>query len=289
MTWWVDPKTGKEFQDPYGNATAKKLIEKGFVPRDNSDLEAAKAAGYTGRTAKDIAKEKITGETINAYKSFVPEYQSYLTKDQTQLPEQFQMSPYYQDYAKDITGRVGDIQGQVNPYLQNMGSSIEDVSNYAKSTDLSPYALAQLGDMDKNVQGAYGQAVSGLASTGGLESGARNRLASESMKNKLFGTQEIYGQEAINKQNLLTQLPGMYSSAANTTANIGTSLLNPYAQAQLVGVKGRETDIDKVIAERGNAQNYALQRGNTQAQLYGAGQTAMAQPGYNPYKTAFGG
>ena len=302
---------GKSIID-YG-AGATRLIEAGYLPADEDAIKKAREQGYTGQTAKQAVESKLINEPWQMYQKSVPEYQSFLTEGaygEPALPDWAKMSPYSEAYAQDIASRVGDIQSQTDPYLQQSGSAINDLASMARSTEMSPYAQkllemqntaesASRGNLTNEASGAYAGALSNLGMRGGLESGARERLATNFGRQTMAGQQDIgmqYDQaragiaanDLQNKQNLLEKLPGLYGTQAGLTSQTGLSLLSPYAQAQQYGIQGKQIDLDTTLKERAAKQAAAENRGNAYLGIVGANKTAMAQPDYNPWKATSG-
>lgn len=123
-------------------------------------------------------------------------------------------------------------------------------------------------------QGATAQA--GLASRGGLSSGAAERLAQGGANNYLSMTQGVNNQLAgnqmqigmndqQNKLSMMSQLPGMQLGAANFKQG--------QAQMQL---GADSTDVANAMQGTQAQNTYNLGKYQTQMQGYGAGQTASA-------------
>ena len=127
--------------------------------------------------------------------------------------------------------------GENNPYMDRAMEGIDRLKDMAYSTGPTDYANALLDeqnlikqiqgeDLQKSMSGDLATSYSRLAESGGLDTGMRERLASNNMTQGIMSRQRlgmedatarrgILSNDASFRQNLATQIPGMY---------------NPYAQ-----------------------------------------------------------
>jgi hypothetical protein len=167
----------------------------------------------------------------------------------------------YRDFGAD-NPYINREYGADNPYLTKAMEGIGNLEDIASSTDPSAYANALLDqqdiikkmnmeDLTKGFSSDLATAYNTLAETGGLSQGSRERLQAGGMQNKMFATQRLGAENAAAragilagdmgfKQNLLTQIPGMY---------------NPYAQGmenwnQQLGLAKEQYEQQKAMLEK---------------------------------------
>lgn len=247
-------------------ATPEQLIKQGFIPdRDTADI--ARSLGFTGADANQIQEKKAKEDATN-----IP------LEESKAILEKLGLDPNTVTSFLDANGKLPDYLTTKDPAELNTATDVANKLNTtAFSTELTPFALAQLekqkfeqtGAVDTANQsnmGARNNAFSELAMRGGLESGARERIASEGMKSGFSNLQNIYragetarlginAQDYQTKQNLQTQLPSMFSNLAGQRTNISNS------------------NIDRIVAERNAKRTAEEERRKTGAALFGSFKT----------------
>jgi hypothetical protein len=157
-------------------------------------------------------------------------------------------------------------------------AGLAGLSARALSNDLSNPAQARMGLIDQqmrgsmdalnqNAAGGLAGGMSNLASSGGMDSGARARLASDAMKARMSGASSIFNnagqnksqvgiQDMNNQYDLQTRMPGMFMDfgrnemdAQKFNAGLRMDQFNAYQN------QGRFEDDRKLIASRDNADN----------------------------------
>jgi hypothetical protein len=121
--------------------------------------------------------------------------------------------------------------------------------------------------MNANVAGASAGAMSNLAASGGMDSGARQRLASDAIKARMGGASGLFNQAAQNKSqvgitdlanqyDLQTRMPGMFMdygrnqmAADQFNSSLAMDKVNAYQN------QGRMEDDRSMIASRDNVDN----------------------------------
>lgn len=213
----VNPKTGEQ-KNIKGTEKdqAASLVGQGWLPVNTIAANELKGAG--------IAVPQTAQGTDNVYNTGDLDMSKYIG---AKAAADLIMKDNNRAYGAD------------NPYMQNALSGIEDLKSMSKSTEPSVYAKALLDkqditsqlERDKLIKGSASDiatARSNLAMQGGLDSGARERIFTSGnralMENRQglagqnqLAKQNIYANDAAFKQNLATQIPGMY---------------NPYAQGK---------------------------------------------------------
>ena len=140
----------------------------------------------------------------------------------------------------------------------------------------------------KDIAGQQATAAGQLAMRGGLQSGARERMAKGAAKGMLDMQQDIARQEMGNRlqagindeQNRISQLgalPGMDVSMAGAKR-----------QAALTGVQGREADINRRLEEQARLNAYNMAKYQADIGMWAAGKQADATMRTQP-KGLFGG
>lgn len=180
----------------------------------------------------------------------------------------------------------GQMQGELDSIQPDM-SGYDMFKQQAERTGPSAWAglMNQQQDMlAKNAKSAGAATVAGqnqgaydsLAMHGGLDSGARERVAREGSKSYLDMTQGVNRDTANNKlqigvndeQNRISQLsslPGMYNQ-----------VIQPQMQKINMEGQARQIDNSNAIAESDRQNQYNLGKYQTQMQGWGAGQQAYA-------------
>lgn len=176
--------------------------------------------------------------------------------------------------------RMNNVQGVNFANVGNIGAgaALAGLSARSLSNDLSSQAQARMGLIDQqrragmdamnaNVAGSAAGAMSNLAASGGMDSGARQRLASDAIKARMAGASGLYNQAAQNKSqvgitdlanqyDLQTRMPGMFMdygrnqmAADQFNAGLGMDKINAYQN------QARMEDDRAMIANRDNVDN----------------------------------
>jgi hypothetical protein len=205
----------------------------------------------TGETTKDyISRLDMNDLMAKGYKP-ATEGDRGVIQDNYGLDVGMAMESYENPYEAKLEQSIGtskDIMdvydkqyggfGQDNPYLEQAMGDIGNVREMAQSTEASPYAKALLDEQDvlgkmkqDELRGEQasnlGTAYSRMASTGGLDSGQRERMLGQSNRMGLMAQQGASAQDqrartgimagdARSKMQMMQSLPGM---------------MNPYAMA----------------------------------------------------------
>ena len=170
-------------------------------------------------------------------------------------------NPYMKEYGED------------NPYMDKALANIGELEDMSKSTDPTQYANAlldkqdliktmQMEDMTKGNSSDMATSYSNMAQSGGLDSGQRERMMTSGNRNMMMGRQRVGSSDALArggilandasyKQDLRTQIPGMY---------------NPYAQGQEAWTQGRATGYENWADEKNKFSR------TTTGNLYAGGQ-----------------
>ena len=230
------PKTGELIR------SKEELLAKGGIP-DGESLQEATALGYKGT---DTSAEAIAKKQIGEWDTYSPIFEA-TDKDGNLLPQ----------YKLDATE---DMAGAKSAYSQALAGQ-DNLMSMAKDTEMTPYAKALM-DMQALEEGkqrsdlaqqtgasiAAGQRV--LGSTGGYDSGARERMLLGATRGQATGGQDIGRESAYSrlgirsedldkKFNILTGAPTAYSNLSNVSKGIGQ-----------VGLEVKGANIDKAIADK---------------------------------------
>jgi hypothetical protein len=173
--------------------------------------------------------------------------------------------------------KAGDV-GFLNAGNIGAGAALAGLSARSLSNDLSSQAQARMGLIDQqrragmdamnaNVAGSTAGAMSNLAASGGMDSGARQRLASDAIKARMGGASGLFNQAAQNKSqvgitdlanqyDLQTRMPGMFMdygrnqmAADQFNSSLAMDKVNAYQN------QGRMEDDRSMIASRDNVDN----------------------------------
>jgi len=261
-----------------------------IIPGPGSEADA-RAMGYTGGNIEQEAARSFGEREMEG----MPGYDSQIDPATGLL-----RSPYQMTDPDSILGEYRDIVEQYGlPGLEKAMGGADELAGIARDTGFSPYATAQMeqqrleeaGQRDTlqdRIAGARATGLSGLASSGGYDSGARERMIRGTGVSGLFAGQNIArggaesragigASDAAYKQNLLSSLPGMYSGLATT----GTSMWNPYLQQatteQGYGQETKQFNIDKALAERSGARGFELDKFKLQKQLQSSARQSYAE------------
>lgn len=180
----------------------------------------------------------------------------------------------------ELDKRLNNVQGVNFANVGNAaaGLALTGLSARSLSNDLSSQAQARMGLIDQqrragidamnaNVAGSTAGAMSNLAASGGMDSGARQRLASDAIKARMGGASGLFNQAAQNKSqvgiqdlanqyDLQTRMPGMFMdlgrnqlAADQFNASLGMDKINAYQN------QARMEDDRSMIASRDNVDN----------------------------------
>jgi hypothetical protein len=231
-----------------------------------SSGEAPKPKEEWWKEGRPDTRREITnadGDLKNAYKL----QQERISAPQSRLGE--------------IDTRLKNIQGvQYGASVGGIGAAagLAGLSARALSNDLSGQAQARMGLIDQqmrgsmdalnqNAAGGLAGGMSNLAASGGMDSGARARMASDAMKARMSGASSIFNnagqnksqvgiQDMNNQYDLQTRMPGMFMDfgrneidAQKFNAGLGMDKFNAYQN------QGRLEDDRRFIASRDNADN----------------------------------
>ena len=212
------------------------LLDQGFIPQSDIDRNemgslglqppASYNAGGVDRSGIDQAR-KTTDYIMEDYREYGAD------------------NPYMKEYGED------------NPYMDKALANIGELEDMSKSTDPTQYANAlldkqdliktmQMEDMTKGNSSDMATSYSNMAQSGGLDSGQRERMMTSGNRNMMMGRQRVGSSDALArggilandasyKQDLRTQIPGMY---------------NPYAQGQEAWTQGRATGYENWADEK---------------------------------------
>lgn len=257
---------------------------------DQEHLAEFRGYGYTGPEASEAAAQNFAEKELAGF-----EFQS-LIDEKTGLLQ----SPYNLQTPESILNTYKGIVEQYGlPGYEKAMNGADELSNIARSTGFSPYATAQLerqaleeASLRDRLQTQLGtartSALSNLASTGGYDSGARERVSRNIGISGMMGGQElarsgaqsradIGASDALYKQNLLSSMPLTYSNLAST----GTNLWNPYltqaTKEQDYGYNTSKYNIDKAIAEKAGARDFDLEKFKLQKQLESSAKQSYAE------------
>jgi hypothetical protein len=292
---YIDPN-GNRVSNSQANQALIAATKKGELYPDAEHLAEFRGYGYTGPEASEAAAQNFAEKELAG----LPEFQSLIDKETGLLT-----SPYTLQSPESLLGKFEDITNQYGlPGYSKAMLSVDELGNIARSTGFSPYAQAQLEQqkleeaglrdvLTGQIMGAKTTALSNLASTGGYDSGARERVLSNVGLQGLLGGQQIGRQgfqtradigasDALYKQNLLSALPGQYSSLATTGMNLWNPYMTQATTEQGYDWKTGQYNIDKALAEKGSQRSYDLEKAKMKQQL-----TASARQSYaespNPY------
>jgi hypothetical protein len=227
------------------------------------------ASGRTGQTIKQglgyRTIEDASGKPIS------PEFQSLIDKDTGLLGKQYTVGDkmHYIDlntqgldqYRKEATR-----SGGTNSAWADMMLKKQQMDQLQGMNNLNQQQQAQ-------TAGAYDQ----LSASGGLQSGARERVARDSMRNTLMGQQDLARQGSVNnlgiqtqdeqnRVNQLQQLPGMELQKSGFDMQNQQNIIN-----------AKQFDINNAAKEIGSGRDAAWNSYAEKMKGYAAGQQADAQ------------
>lgn len=242
---YVDP-SGNRISNSQANQVLIAAAKKGEVYPDKDHIAELRNYGYTGLEASEAAAE------------------NFAQKEMAGFPETNLTSP------ESILSKYKDVVDQYGiPNFNQATESANRLNSIATSSGFSPYATAQLEQqkleeaglrdaLQAQLGGARSTALSNLASSGGYDSGARERVLRGTGLQSLIGGQQIGRQgfesragigasDALYKQNLLSSMPSIYSNLAST----GTAMWNPYLNQatteQGYGFEAKKYNIDRDV------------------------------------------
>lgn len=225
------------------------LVAKGAVPDDES-LGQAREQGYQGQptsinqTASAYAEADLSGPDAEAA---------------------FRNLNAPASILGDIDTRMASAYGT---YGKALGAA-DELSAFSKDVNASPYAQALL-DQEKlqeqkqrNELGQMygtniGSTLRTLGSTGGYDSGARERALQEAGRGLMTGGQNIGATSAYNrlgiraedlgtKRSAFMNMPTTYSGLATTGANLQSPYINQMGVEQGYGYNTEKYNIDKSL------------------------------------------
>jgi len=262
----------------------KSMFANGQITPDQNSLQEAKKYGYKS----DVTKEQMNTQAVRSENTAqvdknveemmgnYPEFQSLIDSSG------YLQSPYQLQSPESL---LGTYQEMLNPVNEN----IQYIGDMAKSTELSPYAQAQMelaranetnqrGLLDQNSVRDTSQAFSELAQTGGLDSGARERVARSMGLSRLLGGQSIANQGNINRLGIASNDASQKFNLLGQLPSLQMSTINPYlsqaSKEQGYGVETNKYNIDQAIAERQKKRDYELQMADSKNKAIAAQWTA---------------
>jgi hypothetical protein len=137
-------------------------------------------------------------------------------------------------------------------------------------------AKTQLDQAQRTSAGSTAQAESNLAMRGGLDSGARERLATAGSNQYASAAQSIGNTEATNATKINMQDEQNRIQELEALPGIQNQYLAPQFQKIQLGEQAFATDVQGQEANVTNLNAYNQNRFSTQAQMYGADQQATA-------------
>jgi len=180
----------------------------------------------------------------------------------------------------ELDRRLDGVNGVNFANVGNVGAGVAlaGLSARSLSNDLSSQAQARMGLIDQqmrgsmdalnqNAAGGLAGGMSNLAASGGMDSGARARMASDAMKARMSGASSIFNNAGQNKSqvgitdlanqyDLQTRMPGMFMdygrnqmAADQFNAGLGMDKVNAFQN------QGRMEDDRSMIASRDNVDN----------------------------------
>lgn len=292
---WFDP-SGNIVSDSDIKQMTFQASQSGELFPDGEHLVEWRGYGYKGPEASEAAAQNFSEQQMEG----MPGYESLIDPTTKLLQSPYQLT----DPESILDMYKGVVEQYGLPGLEKAGVGVDELAGIARDTGFSPYATAQLEQQRLNEAGlrdtlqsqlASGQArgLSSLASSGGYDSGARERLLRGTGISGMMAGQNIArggaearagigASDAMYKQNLLSSLPNMYSNLATT----GTSLWNPYLNQatteQRFGQDTKQFNIDKALAEYGGQRNFDLEKFKLQKQLEASARQSYAESD-NPY------
>lgn len=272
-------------------------VATGTIFPDEKSLPNARSYGYKGETIHDIAAKGFAEKEMED----IPEWESLLGKDG--LLE----SPYQLTSPESIQGQFKDVVEQYGlPGYEKAMTSADYMNEMATSEGLSPYALAQIEQqkleeaglrdaLQTSLAGSRATGLSNLASTGGYDSGARERLMSNMGVQALMGGQGIARQgattragigasDASYKQGLLSSMPGVYSGLATTGTNLWNPYLNQASKEQGYDYSTQQTNINNALQEISGKRAWDLDVFGKRKGLEGSARQSYAE---SPYANSF--
>jgi len=290
------PQVGKYIID--GKAySLQEAINQGLIYPDAKSMPEARSYGYRGDTIQETAAKGFAEKEMEG----MPEWESLLGKDG--LLE----SPYQLTSPESIQGMFQDVVEQYGlPGYEKAMSGADYLSDIAKSEGMSPYALAQMEQqrleegslrdaLQTSLAGSRATGLSNLASTGGYDSGARERMMSNLGVQGLIGGQGIARQgattragigasDALYKQNILSSLPGTYSSLATTGTNLWNPYLNQASKEQGYDYSTNQYNINNALQEISGKRAYDLDTFKTRKGLESSARQSYAE---SPYRNSY--
>lgn len=139
--------------------------------------------------------------------------------------------------------------------------------------------LTQLDANARNSAGQTAQAQSNLALHGGLDSGARERIAQGGANQEAAGAQAIGNQTMQNSSNIGIQDAQQRIQEQEMLPQIQNEYLQPQFQAAQLGEQAFATDVQGQEKNVENQNSYNMNKFGIQGQMYGAQQQANATAG----------
>ena len=144
----------------------------------------------------------------------------------------------YRDFGAD-NPYLNQSYGQDNPYMDSAIGGIKNLENMSNQTGPTKYASAlldsqnmtnqmQTEDLTKGYSSDTATAYSNLAQAGGLDSGARERIASNSVGGLMQARQRQSAQDAMARGNIMSNDAGYKQDLAKNIPG----MYNPYALGQ---------------------------------------------------------
>lgn len=237
----------------------------------------------------------VTGDAgVDALLAGRPNYQG-ITDKSGNLYDNFKIkgNPSQSDW---LSGKIGDVNDSgVNSNIGQANTDLAGLHQMAQSSGLSPYAQAQMKQLDLSrsananaasgaAQGAMSYSMDNAAMRGGLSGGAAERMGTQGATNAANAMQGVYGQDAAAragvaagdasfKQNLYSQLPGMDMGVAGQENAIGMGQVGTeLGQKNLEG--GQNIGVQEF--NTGNAVNDIYQQNPYNMGVWGKGADVYA-------------
>lgn len=271
---YVDPETGKLLSEL---EMAQKANSGEYFP-DSDSLSDARDAGYTGKSI----------ENYTAAQNALSELEG--SPDITNMvDENGNLKSAYTLAAPE------SILGQIDEKMADAYSTLGTLKDYATDTDTSAYAQAlldqeaiqagqQRSSLANQQNTAYSSALRNLGTSGGYDSGARERAARESSKNYATGMQTLGSESASNRLGIKAQDEASKLSTLQSLPSLYTSTYTPYLN-QLSNEYETTYDtskynIDNTINQTRAAEQLKLDKYKLQKQLEASNKESY-QSGYD--------
>lgn len=259
---YFDSATGRQMNYKYGDSTAT------YGTGSSINLKDLQAFQANQQKQADIKAAQMAKQGLNPDGSPIrPDFQSLRDPNTGLLKEQYQLTD----------------QGPINVDQRAM----DELRSQALSAGPSKYAQMaydkqaleqedQLNQSRAQSAGAQAQSQAALMMSGGLSSGARERLAASGDRNQMMAAQQVSRQGQLDRANIGLNDANLKNQMLNSTVANDLKMADVANQNRAYSTDIQKANLGNSIQDATNEQLFNMERYKNQMQAWGANKQADA-------------